>query len=118
MLQRVVSLKSYQGTPCLGLCKLSIHSTKGEVPAMFAIVPDQFQSILGLTTAMDMGIIDIPESDKFTRHELMVGSVHSEGNPSEGNLVDVGQTYSDKTVHHSAENTRTRVAVVEFMART
>ena len=63
----------------MGICTLTIHSGNGNIPALFAIVPDKFQSILGLATAIKMGILDIPRDDKFTKHEVIMGS-QSESN--------------------------------------
>ena len=76
MLKRHITLRSYQGQriPCMGLCTLTIRSGNGNISALFAIVPEKFQSILGLSTAMKMGILDIPRNDRFTQHEVLVGN--------------------------------------------
>ena len=81
MLRRRITLRSYQGQriPCIGICSLTIHSGNGNIPALFAIVPDKFQSILGLATAMKMGILDIPRDDKFTKHEVIMGCQSEHG---------------------------------------
>ena len=79
LLQHKVKLQSYQGQsiPSLGLCTVDIHCSKGNIPALFAIVPQGYPSVLGLSTAIKMGILDIPEGDKFTEHSLQVNSILS-----------------------------------------
>ena len=79
ILKRKINLKSYQGQtiPCKGLCILNIDSAKGHIPSLFAIVPQSFQSVLGLSTAMKLGILDIPKGDKFVKHELQVNSIET-----------------------------------------
>ena len=39
-------------------------------------MPQGYQSILGLYTSMKMGVVRIPEGDKFMKHELMVNAIH------------------------------------------
>ena len=78
IIPRTVRLKSYQGKSIttLGLCSLEIHSSEGRIPALFAIVPQGYQSILGLYTSMKMGVVRIPEGDRFMKHELMINAIH------------------------------------------
>ena len=85
IIKRNVTLKSYQGQviPSRGLCIINISVASGVVPALFAVVSESFQSVLGLATAMKLGIIDMPRQqqqncDKFFRHSLQVGSVSKE----------------------------------------
>ena len=78
IIPRTVRLKSYQGKSIttLGLCSLEIHSAEGRIPALFAIVPQGYRSILGLYTSMKLGVVRIPEEDKFMKHELMINATH------------------------------------------
>ena len=82
ILPQNISLKSYQGDkiPCLGICNLTIRSIKGDILAPFAVVPHGlgFHSVLGLSTAMKLGILGIPQGDKFTRHQLQVNAIQNQ----------------------------------------
>ena len=75
-----IHLKSYQGEdiPCLGLCNLTFQTSKGDIPALFAIVPTGFHSVLGLSAAIQIGVIVIPQGNQFTKHQLHVNAIKTE----------------------------------------
>ena len=68
-----VKLTSYQGVgiPCEGVCILTIQTEGGDTSEHFVVVPSEYQSILGLSTSLKLGIVEIPDGNQFTRHELV-----------------------------------------------
>ena len=43
-----------------------------------AIVPTGFHSVLGLSAAIQIGVIDIPQGNQFTKHQLHVNAIKTE----------------------------------------